>query len=62
MFNVGTWEETYRWDFFFNRASLCRPGTRRTHYVDQASLDLTELHVPLLPYVVVLNLPNALTF
>ena len=33
--------------FPFSRVSLCRPGSPGTHSVDQASLKLTETHLPL---------------
>jgi hypothetical protein len=31
------------------QVSLCSPGYPGTHYVDQASLKLTEVHLPLPP-------------
>lgn len=36
---------------FFGRFSLCIPGWPRIHYVDQAGLELTEIHEPLQPSV-----------
>ena len=33
---------------FWDRISLCRPGCPGTHSVDQASLELTEIRLPLL--------------
>ena len=34
--------------FFKDEDSLCSPGLPRTHYIDQAGLDLTEICLPLL--------------
>ena len=34
---------------FFKTGFLCSPGSPRTHSVDQAGLELTELHLPLPP-------------
>ena len=34
---------------FLDRVPLPNPGCPRTRCVDQASLELTELHLPLLP-------------
>jgi hypothetical protein len=34
---------------FQDRVSLCSPGCPGTHSVDQAGLELTEIHLPLPP-------------
>ena len=34
---------------FWNKYSLCSPGWYRTHSIDQASLQLTEIYLPLVP-------------
>jgi hypothetical protein len=36
-------------DFFFDRVSLCSPGCPGTHSVDQAGLELIEIHLFLPP-------------
>ena len=35
--------------FFQDRVSLCSPGCPGTRSVDQAGLELTEIHLPLPP-------------
>jgi hypothetical protein len=37
----------YRFLFLWDRVSLCSPGWPETHYVDQAGLKLTEIHLAL---------------
>ena len=34
---------------FFKTRTLCSTGCPGTHYVDQAGLELTEIHLPLPP-------------
>ena len=34
---------------FWDKASLCSPGQAGTHFVDQAGLEFSEIHLPLPP-------------